>query len=108
MSPTNFFEVGEQPEPWTLAQIYADLCSRKDIPRMLNVNPHRVTNWIVHRERYKAPRPLTRVGHVDIYSRQEWRAWYARWLETHQDDPRVTGTLVHGSGEEFWSYYEHD
>lgn len=108
MSPTNYFG-NDDVEPWTLAQIYADLCSRKDISKLLNVNAHRVNDWIRRGDIINAPRPITRIGHIDLYSRQEWRAWFQRWSEKHKDRPEyTTHAKVHGSGEQFWSHFDND
>jgi hypothetical protein len=83
MSPTDFFG-GERFEPWTLAQIYADLVSRGDIALALNVQPLRVTGWISRRAGNKCPLPVTRIGPTDVYSMQEWRDWYTQFIQDRQ------------------------
>jgi hypothetical protein len=81
--PTDFFS-GEKWEPWTLAQIYADLASQGEIARALNVQHLRVQSWIRRRDGNKCPLPVTRVGPTDVYSIQEWRDWFAKHLDKNK------------------------
>jgi hypothetical protein len=81
--PTDFFS-GEKWEPWTLAQIYADLGSKGDVARALNINLLRVDSWIRRREYNRCPQPVLRAGPTDVYSIQEWRDFFAEWIENHK------------------------
>lgn len=80
--PTDFFS-GDNFQPWTLAQIYADLASRRDVAIALNINERRLADWLRRRDVHNCPRPVTRVGPTDVYSIQEWRDWFAKYLEKH-------------------------
>lgn len=86
--PTNFFS-GEEYQPWTLAQIYADLGSKSDVALALNVKPIRVTTWIQRRELHRCPEPVFKAGPTNVYSISEWQAWYIQYLKTH---PWLDGT----------------
>jgi len=101
---TDYFG-GNKITPWSLAEIYADLGSRRDISRILNVTHFRVDWWLAHRTSVECPYPVRRLGHVDVYSMQEWKDWFARWLANH---PRkdVQEAKPHGSGESFFSYFD--
>lgn len=81
--PTDFFSGGDF-QPWTLAQIYADLASRRDVARALNVSETRMASWLRYRDAFKCPRPVTRVGPTDVYSIQEWRDWFVKYLDKHK------------------------
>lgn len=94
MSPTNHFG-DEQVQPWTLARIYDDLVCLSEIGVRLNVRTRRVTDWIMNRERVKCPRPVKRLGHVDVYSFQEWADWYAAWEESHKTYRSFNGFKPH-------------
>jgi hypothetical protein len=83
MSPTDFFSQ-EEYKPWTLAQIYADMAARGDLAVALNVLPRRVAGWIANREKNGCPLPIRTFGPTDVYSIQEWREWYAAFLEKNQ------------------------
>lgn len=105
MSPTNHFDDGGM-LPWSLADIYADLCCRGEISKLLDVSPFRVEKWIVRREQIKSPHPIRRIGGMDLYSKQEWQDWYARWQEKHGRDSRwIENTKPHGSGQPFFEYF---
>lgn len=94
-------------KPWSIAEVYADLGSRQDISRVLNVSPYRVNNWLVRRDEINSPRPVRRLGHVDVYSMQEWRDWFDRWCANRaEDDHRFANPKPHGSGEQFWDYFK--
>jgi len=80
--PTDFFS-GDKFQPWTLAQIYSDLGSRRDVARSLNVGESRVAFWMRFRERYGCPWPVARVGPTDVYSIQEWHDWFEKFNEEH-------------------------
>ncbi len=98
--------MSDELRPWTLQDIYDDIVGKGEIALHLNVAPGRVDQWLRFRDRVKAPRPLKRVSHVDLYSMQEWRDWYAKWLEDHKDHHRVKNAQPHGHGENFWAYFE--
>lgn len=78
--PTDFF--GEKEfQPWTLAQIYADLGASSDVAFALNVRPRRMTNWIKDRDKLGCPQPIRQFGPTYVYSIQEWRDWYDKFLD---------------------------
>lgn len=104
MSPTNHFKNGDL-RPWSLAEVYADLGSRQDIARILNVRERRVVRWLEYRPALRCPYPIRRISHVDVYSMQEWRDWYAYFTEKHKDKKWINNTKPHGSGESFWAYF---
>lgn len=81
--PTDFFSQ-EEFQPWTLAQIYADLGSSSDITLALNIRPRRFTNWIQRREELGCPKPIRKFGPTPVYSIQEWRDWYAKFLDKNK------------------------
>lgn len=92
--PTNFFD-DEEYQPWTLAQIYADLGGKDDVARALNVSPRRFSAWVANRERNRCPQRVFKVGPTSVYSISEWRDWFVRWISDH---PWVdVGTLAHPS-----------
>jgi hypothetical protein len=107
---TNFFDTDDEDDykPWTLADIYADLGSRIDICKALDVSRYRVNKWILRRERIKAPIPLNRVGNVDVYSVQEWKDWFKDWLNPGRRGRRANSKWVdaktHGAGQNFFTY----
>lgn len=107
MTPTNWFgeEEEDTPKPWTLAEIYADLGAIAEIIADLNINRHRMTNWIERQEHTKCPKPVARLGNVKIYSKQEWRDWFAAWNAKHNPETKWTNkAMVHGQGENFFTY----
>ncbi len=93
---------------WTLKDIYDDLVSRQDLPRALNVTPRRFVGWLDRREDLGCPMPIKRLGHVDIYSLQEWKDWYERFLAAREHKRKVMEASPHGHGEAFWSYFEQE
>lgn len=97
---SGFWIDDEDPEaPWTLARIYADLASKTEIAADLNITVHRMNRWLNRRERIKPPEPLCRVGNTDIYSKEEWRGWFARWIEKR---PKwQEGSKPNGHGKNF-------
>ncbi len=96
----------DEPQRWTLKDIYDDLVCRQDLPRALNVNEGRLVNWMNKREHFKSPYPIKRLAHVDIYSLQEWKDWYERYMARRGHLKRVAEARPHGHGEAFWSYFE--
>lgn len=66
----------DEPKPWTLADIYADLGTLKDVSAYLNINPHRARMWVDRREIIKCPYPVRKFGTMHIYSMQEWADWF--------------------------------
>lgn len=105
MSPTNHFD-DDGLRPWSLADIYADLGSRQDISKILDVTPFRVEKWLVRRERVKCPYPVRRIGGMDIYSMQEWRDWFEHWEKSHRRDTKwVEDAKPHGAGQSFFTYF---
>lgn len=83
MSPTDFFNQ-EEYQPWTLAQIYADLAASGEVARALNVPPGRVQAWIRDRATNGCPMPIRMLGPTNVFSLQEWQDWYMRYLENHK------------------------
>lgn len=101
-----FLEEDDAPKPWTLADIYADLCQIADIARELNVNHHRVKRWMDRREKIRCPYPVREFANVNLYSMQEWKDWYAAWLAKH---PNETKWTVGATGfDQARPAYEHD
>ena len=109
MSPTDHFADDEHDGPWTLAQIYDDLGSRDDVARALNVTRSRMHDWMRRRETNNSPHPIKRIGHVDVYSIQEWRDWLRRWEAAHADNKQFQKVKPHNSaGVNFWEYLDRD
>lgn len=108
---TGFWLDSEDPDqappakPWTLKQIYDDLGTKSDVARALDVTQWRVNKWIERRDKIKCPLPIKRLGHIDVYSLQEWKAWYGRWLCHWEPDKGYRNTKVHGEGESFFTYW---
>lgn len=95
----------EEEQVWTLQDIYDDLASAPEVAAMLDVTIWRMQRWLTRRERIKSPLPIKRIGMTDIYSRQEWRDWYARWCA----DPRRAKWLEHAKGNGAnLPFFEHD
>lgn len=69
-------------QPWTLARIYADLCSLREVAQELDVDHFRVYRWTARRAKTNAPFPVRKLAGTDIYSMEEWKAWYERWKRT--------------------------
>lgn len=109
MSPTNHFG-NEDLQPWTLARIYDDLVCRAEIQQRLNIRPHRLADWIAHRDRLHCPRPLKRIGHIDVYSLQEWVDWYATWEADHKNHKSFTRRKPNPKNEQrirsLWGYLQ--
>lgn len=105
---TNYFE-DDGPKQWTLADVYDDLCATADVPPLLDVSKWRVARWIHRRERIKCPQPIRRISHVDVYSKQEWIAWFEVWNKKHKSNTRWTDKAQpHGAGEPFFEYFDQD
>jgi hypothetical protein len=84
MSPTNYFgEPDDLQASWSRWQIYADLCTRQDIPAALNVSLRQVERWITMREHYKIPFPVRHLAHLDVYSMRDWVEWFEQWEADH-------------------------
>jgi hypothetical protein len=97
---------GDLGQPWTLAQVYADLGGKAEIGRTLNVTKARVHKWVSSKEQIGAPRALRRIGNVDIYSMQEWKDWFVKWEKLHPG--QFGNTRPNGHGEDFWKYFAKD
>jgi transposase len=69
-------------EPWTLARIYADLGSKTDVAKALDVGIHRFNKWVERQERTKCPQPVTIIAGTKVYSIVEWQGWFDRWMST--------------------------
>jgi hypothetical protein len=80
----------DNPQPWTLADIYADLGTINDVSAHLNVNSHRVRMWIDRRERLNSPRPVREFGSVHIYSIQQWADWFENFKKGKKPGTRWT------------------
>lgn len=85
-----FLEEEDAPKPWTLADIYADLCQKGDIIRELGITQWRLSRWIERRDRIRCPHPVRTFANVQLYSMQEWKDWYAAWLAKHPNDTKWT------------------
>lgn len=103
--------IDEEPEafkPWTLADIYNDLGSKTDVAKALDVNIYRMQRWVTRRERINSPHPIRRIGHVDIYSIQEWRDWYEAWLDRkrvgRRPDSKWVNATPYGHGTPFFTH----
>lgn len=83
MSPTDFFSEKEY-QPWTLAQIYADMGAAGDIARALNIPVGRVKTWMQNRESNHCPLPIRMFGPTNVYSIQEWQDWYTAYMDNHK------------------------
>lgn len=94
----------EQDQHWTLQDIYDDLASQTDIAAMLDVTVWRMRNWIDRRERIGSPHPLMRIGATDVYSRQEWKDWYARWCADPRRAKWLENAKVNGAGLPFFAH----
>lgn len=93
--------------PWTLARIYADLGTKVDVCKALDIGEPRMNKWLERRERIKCPQPIRRFGHINVYSIEEWRAWLERWqAKNKQNNPmsKWVRTKPHGSGKPFFTY----
>jgi hypothetical protein len=82
VSPTDFFSDKEH-QPWTLAQIYADLGSASDVAEVLNVTPRRITGWTKARDNNGCPHAIRQFGPTMVYSIREWQDWYVRYLDRY-------------------------
>lgn len=98
-------EPEQKDEAWSLAKVYADLGTRTDVAKALDVTEWRVNRWIERRAKVKCPMPVKRLGHIDAYSLAEWKTWYGRWISREKKDKRVSETKLHGSGESFFTYW---
>ncbi len=83
---SNFFLDDDDPPPppakqWTLQDIYNDLGTLDDVARDLNVTIWRVNKWMERRERIRCPQPVRSFPRMNLYSLQEWRGWFDRWLK---------------------------
>lgn len=106
MSPTDYFAkpaVGQSPA-WSLADIYADLVTREEVAQGLDVRMPRLMAWI--RDHSSCPKPIKQAGPVYLYSMEEWRVWFDRWLLAHPNNKRVHGGKPHSDGQSFWSYFQ--
>lgn len=80
----------DAPKPWTLADIYADLCGTEDVAAILDVKKYRVRKWIQRAERIGCPKPVRTIGGYHIYSAEEWRGWFARFQAKHRPNTKWT------------------
>lgn len=108
MSPTDHFGEDFGDDVWTLARIYEDLGARYEVARALNVSVRRVTEWQTKQPHFGSPSPVRVLGNVKIYSIQEWKDWYRRWLALHADNKAMDNTKFHGAGETFWEFFAKD
>lgn len=95
-------------KPWTLADIYDDLGSRRDVARVLDVNFTRVIKWIDRAEHTNCPLPVKRIGGVDIYSMQEWKDWFKAWLDPsrkgRRKDSKWVAATTYDHGKSLFAY----
>ena len=103
--PTDFF-TGAEFEPWTLAQIYADLCGTRELAKQLNVTLSRLLHWIACRDTNECPYPVRRIGKSDIYSLAQWKMWFGLWELKHITDKRVMDAGPHPAHHEFWGGFQ--
>lgn len=107
---TDYWNTPEQEEfkPWSLADIYDDLGSLRDICQTLDVTEPRVRRWIERRERIRCPLPIKRIAVTDVYSMHEWKTWFKTWTDPERRgrraDSKWVNTRPHGSGENFFTY----
>lgn len=84
---TNWFDLPDEaesdfePKVWSLADIYADLGTRKDIAELLNVDVARLCQWALRSDQLGSPKPVARFGPIFVYSKQEWVDWHARFMD---------------------------
>lgn len=100
------FWLGEPPEqPLTRQQVLDDLVGKNDIIRTLDIGEPRYRKWLERRDRLHIPSPLKVIGSTPIYSMQEWREWYGRWITRHEPDKGWRNTKLNGQGESFFTYW---
>lgn len=109
MSPTDYFSQPEQPpgqpRAWSLADVYADLATEEEVAQRLDVRRQRVREWTRKRDMNKCPLPIKMVARTYVYSFEEWRDWFDRWLRAHPNHQRVQRCQPHGGGQPFWSFF---
>lgn len=101
---TRFWLDDEEEKTWTLQDIYDDLASRSEIAAMLDINVWRMERWLQRRDRISCPSPIKRIGQTDVYSRQEWRDWYARWCADPRRAKWVENAKGNGDGLPFFDH----
>lgn len=70
------------PEHATLEEMYADIAGTHEIAQDLGVPMRRVQRWVDRRDSTQCPMPIVRLKHQAIYSKTEFRGWYAVWKVT--------------------------
>lgn len=90
---TNWFGLDDEPDepkPWTLAEIYADLGTIYDVAEAMDITKFRIQEWVHRRERIKSPLPVRVIGGRNIYSIQEWKDWFAHWSKDRRPGTKWT------------------
>lgn len=108
----NKFYLDEPDEPtapvhWTLAQIYADLGTLRDVAKALDVTYWRVHKWVERREKIHCPAPVRRFPRMDVYSIEEWHGWFGVWkkkITRVTPENKWIDAKPNGSGEPFFTY----
>lgn len=62
--------------------VYADLAGVAEVAAELGVGIHRVKRWLERRESTGCPAPVARLTMGNVYSKAEWKGWYALWWAT--------------------------
>lgn len=113
MSPTNYFSDPDQPvghdgaKQWTLADVYNDMATREEVCEALNITTYRMARWLQRKEKTKPPLPIRTFASTHVYSIQEWRDWFANYLETQPRARAVNHkTKPYGAGKPFWEHFE--
>ncbi len=111
---TNWFNLDDDEPPrqekvWTLADIYDDLGTKKDVARALDVLNSRIAHWCQRRERIRCPEPVRILGGAEIYSIEEWRAWFEAWKNGRRHQPRRFAQITvnakkYGEGDAFFTH----
>ena len=81
----------DEPEPLTVADVYADLGGVAEVADALGpaVSARRVQRWVERRAATGCPEPVVRTGRTHIYSITHWRDWYALWRRTRGSETWV-------------------
>lgn len=96
---TDFWSLGgddEQYRPWTLSEVYADVGAKREIIEALDIHKDRFSAWMVRREQIKLPKPVRVLSHTRLWSIQEWRDWFARWMDPVRNTERRGAHFKYG------------
>lgn len=62
--------------------VYDDLGGITEVAKDLGVGIHRIKRWLERRDTVNCPQPVAKLVMGNVYSKAEWRGWYALWWAT--------------------------